>query len=107
MTNYNDGKWHGHNGGECPVHPETVVEVRNLVPYIGRNVPPMKASAFIWTGDNAGADIIAFRVIKEHKEPREFWISKNSTKIWTDKNQAEANARIYGVTLIHVREVLE
>ena len=27
MTNYNDGRWHGWNGGECPVHPETVVVV--------------------------------------------------------------------------------
>ena len=27
MTNtYNDGKWHGWNGGECPVHPKTVVD---------------------------------------------------------------------------------
>ena len=25
--NYNDGRWHGWNGGECPVHPETVVVV--------------------------------------------------------------------------------
>ena len=22
---YNNGKWHGWNGGECPVHPKTVV----------------------------------------------------------------------------------
>ncbi len=27
MTNYNDGKWHGWNGGECPVHPDSEVEV--------------------------------------------------------------------------------
>jgi hypothetical protein len=27
MTDYNDGKWHGWNGGECPVDPGTTVEV--------------------------------------------------------------------------------
>ena len=27
MTDYNDGKWHGHNGERCPVHAQTVVEV--------------------------------------------------------------------------------
>ena len=27
MTDYNDGKWHGWNGGECPVHPGSVVSV--------------------------------------------------------------------------------
>ena len=26
MTNYNDGKWHGWNGGECPVHPKSMVD---------------------------------------------------------------------------------
>lgn len=28
MTNYNDGKWHGWNGGKCPVHPESIVQVQ-------------------------------------------------------------------------------
>ena len=31
MTSYNDGKWHGWNGGECPVHPETEVEFVGFV----------------------------------------------------------------------------
>ena len=26
MTGYNDGKWHGWNGGECPVHPKSRVQ---------------------------------------------------------------------------------
>lgn len=26
-ANYNDGTIHGWNGGDCPVHPETVVKV--------------------------------------------------------------------------------
>jgi hypothetical protein len=27
MTDYNDGEWHGWNGGECPVDPRAWVEV--------------------------------------------------------------------------------
>ena len=27
MTDYNDGNWHEWKGGECPVHPQTVVQV--------------------------------------------------------------------------------
>ncbi len=28
MTDWNNGQIHGWNGGDCPVHPETVVEYR-------------------------------------------------------------------------------
>ena len=67
MTNYNDGEWHRWDGGECPVHPESVVEVlceRHgiLSDHLADNV--------YW---RIGTSIIAFRVTKEHKEPREFW----------------------------------
>jgi hypothetical protein len=67
MINYNDGKWHGWNGGECPVHPQSVVEA-------------------IWD-DGSGAGYIAeadqlgwgtsetppcvFRVVKPYTDPRE------------------------------------
>lgn len=27
MSDYYDGCWHGWNGGECPVHPETIIDV--------------------------------------------------------------------------------
>lgn len=67
MTNYNDGNWHGWNGGECPVHPDTVVEYQCYA----RGV--VKASGLAWEHDGTECDIIAFRVTKEHKEPREFW----------------------------------
>ena len=70
MTNYNDGKIHGWNGGKCPVHPNTIVEGRE------------------WTGARWDAAAVyndwksfrgAFRVIKEHKEPREFYAQKMKT----------------------------
>lgn len=73
MTNYNDGSWHGWNGGECPVHPDTVVEVQTYGKNSGSNED--LAYTFSWNEpDTYGDTIIAFRVIKEHKEPREVWM---------------------------------
>ena len=79
MTNYNDGKWHGWNGGECPVHPETVVEGV----YLNEDGKPdfrspMRDDArnFDWVRGGLFC-LIAFRVIKEHKEPREFWLFRD------------------------------
>lgn len=70
MTDYNDGKWHGWSGGECPVHPKTVVEIVYFEDGITHNEAICKYCDF---SKNAELPIIAFRVIKEHKEPREFY----------------------------------
>lgn len=64
--NYNDGKWHGWNGGECPVHPESVVECLLECGHSG------EMPAGWWTAWKT--EVAAFRVIQEHKEPREWWI---------------------------------
>lgn len=77
MTNYNDGKWHGWNGGECPVHPKSLVQAV-WRPDSEALVDVRDAEGFQddnWLHISAGgmADIIAFRVIKEHREPREAW----------------------------------
>lgn len=89
-TNYNDGKWHGWNGGECPVHPETVVKGFMSYPchFTGQ------AGFMDWS------HIKQFRVIKEHREPREWWLIR-----------LENGALVAGVTevngAIKVREVIE
>jgi hypothetical protein len=72
MSDYNDGKWWGWNGGECPVHPETVVDTvtKNYGLTSGH-----KASLFGWWVDHINP-IIAFRVVTQYvepKKPREFW----------------------------------
>lgn len=74
MTNYNDGKWHGWNGGECPVHPCSMVEGMYLRDGDPAPESPITDDAydFDWCYDGKNR-LIAFRVIKEHKEPREFW----------------------------------
>ena len=91
MTNYNDGQWHGWNGGECPVHPESIIEVVTG----GGGVIKMAANYGAW--DDPTMQLIAFRVIKEHKGPRDFWISELSGDVYKTK----------APLCIHVREVME
>ena len=71
MTNYNDGKWHGWNGGECPVHPKTVVDVFFADGQKGSSKE--EAKGLRWSRISSIGDIVAFRVVKEHREPREYW----------------------------------
>ena len=99
MTNYNDGKWHGWNGGECPVHPKTVVEV--LFGDGSGAGEKENASSFGWMVHPIP---VAFRVVKEHKEPREFWFYKLASGDWgkSDKKPSE-----FWTEVIHVREVTE
>lgn len=69
MTDYNDGKWHGWNGGECPVHPKTEVNVC----FMGQTGFTQKAGELNWKGVSR-RPITSFKVVKEHKKPREFWV---------------------------------
>lgn len=104
-VNYNDGKWQGWNGGDCPLHPETVVEV---VLDNGSLVKGEFASRWFWDIDSTR--IIAFRVIKEHKEPREFWIVDGGymSHAGFDRMRDAYNcALVHGGKVIHVREVTE
>ena len=74
-TDYNDGRWHGWNGGECPVHPQTVVEV---VKCQGRDAVADNAATadgYIWAEGHTIYPIIAFRVVKEYREPRYVWLA--------------------------------
>lgn len=88
MTNYNDGKIHGWNGGNCPVHPETEVE------YWIRDGGPdtIKAEWLWWSHETSGSDVIAFRVVKEYVEPKVIWVNE-----YTDGEhmafETEADAR--------------
>ena len=76
MTNYNDGKWHGWNGGECPVHPKTTVEgywrhdEKTVVGSAVYNRGYAYGLNFAWDGETK---LKLFRVVKEHREPRECW----------------------------------
>ena len=72
MTNYNDGKIHGWNGGDCPVHPETVVEYWTR----DRGACHCNAGDLDWSHCGKGFDIIAFRVVKEYVEPKVIWVNE-------------------------------
>ena len=88
MTNYNDGKWHGWNGGECPVHQNSVIEVLHAKNGILTSRP---AGITAW----GIPDLVAFRVIKEHREPKEYTIDPRKNIIWYSSED----------DLVHVKEV--
>lgn len=97
MTDYNDGKWHGWNGGECPVHPKSELEavcVSTMPGGYGR-VTWRHAGDMTW--DSETSAIIAFRVVKEHRKPREWWVDPSTDMAYDYPSTG----------WMHVREVLE
>ena len=104
MTDYNDGKWHGWNGGECPVHHDTLVEV--VYVYDSAAMDKGSAGYYCWeTG--RGLPIVAFRVVKEHKEPREFWLEVDQWKNIMYLHEKKPHEVSSWHSLVHVREVLD
>ena len=72
MTDYNDREWHIWKGGDCPVHPESVVEVRMRDVCNPEDGSEFAARTFRWTHDDeypVGAEIVCFRVVKPYVEP--------------------------------------
>ena len=105
---YETNVWYGWNGGECPVHPETVVEVQFDT---DRDVE--KAEHWGWQHhyEGWGSDIIAFRILKEHKEPREVWLieTDGNPKLFdgSDGLIAKRYAKEFGFDAVLFREVVE
>lgn len=96
MTDYNDGKWHGWNGGECPVHPESVVEVMLQSGFNDSGV-----GSTDWDWGICKTPIIAFRVVKEYREPREVWFQEGyMTGSWIVSDKYRPGAVLF-------REVIE
>lgn len=104
MVNYSDANWYGWNGGECPVHPETMVEVTS-----GSCQTSGKASDFTWH-HNCYGPIIAFRVIKEHREPREprdLWLTMCPVDGYKVRFREPDERHPYAAHAFKVREVIE
>jgi hypothetical protein len=73
---YIEGQWYGWNGGECPVHPETVVDAAvAATKFIIDLYESRLAGALCWSRDDPGP-IIAFRVVKNHVEPNVVWVNE-------------------------------
>ena len=104
MTDYSEykkGVWYGWNGGECPVHPKSVVE------YVWVQDGRTGISERMAGKDISGAEpswssnIKAFRVTAQHFEPREVWLRDTGHGV-----MVSCELRDYpGATLF--REVLE
>lgn len=73
MTNYNDGKIYGWNGGECPVHPLT--EVNLFFKGVTTKYNKFVAGRVSWSHFGTNEDIVAFQVVKENKEPLVVWVN--------------------------------
>ena len=106
MTDYNDGQWHGWNGGECPVHPKTEVDA---VFGDGGKQCSIAGSHLDWSGPDVlpRSYVAAFRVVKAYREPREWWLVNGSVAMASlpaAKALCEGNE---GYTITHVREVME
>ncbi len=120
MIDYNDGNWHGWNGGECPVHPESMVKAiaANGNVKSDQFTPALierAADTIDWgkLGDAKRAPIVAFSVTKPYVEPPkplEIWVNVypdgSFSSIYKNKESAEFNVAFKGRTA-HFREVLE
>jgi hypothetical protein len=88
---YTEGQWYGWNGGECPVHPETTVDVvaetsEGYATLYDRDF----ACVWYWSS-NDKYSIIAFRVVKHHVEPKVIWVNeydKNGWSVYQTKEEA-------------------
>ena len=101
MTDYNDGRWHGWNGGECPVHPETVVDAILMDGSRPWGCGNSVAYDLDWDHGPGEKDIIAFRVVKEYREPREVWLQEGyMTGSWIVSDKYRPGAVLF-------REVIE
>lgn len=102
LTNYNDGKIHGWNGGNCPVHPKTLVKVfqKGILSSLD-----YKADNLHWGHcDNCG-DIVAFQVVKEYKEPMVVWVNvyKNGFGSIYKTEKEALSAAVYAVGGVTVK----
>ena len=91
-STYITGQWYGWNGGECPVHPETVVEI------VDRDGLAKSSFAKEWRWSYEPDPIIAFRVVTPYVEPKpklECWVSVYEDGMrWIFDSKSEAdNAR--------------
>lgn len=106
MTNYNDGNWHIWNGGECPVHPKSVVEAVWHDPRLEHAGMSGPRHARVENEPTlAWGHVVKFRVVKQYREPREFWVVEEYMMLF--QSQEKAQRACPGSTPIHVREVTE
>lgn len=93
MTEYVTGQIYGWNGGECTVHPKTVVQVWLR----SGGVKAANAQVLVWDHNQNGHDIIAFQVITPYAEPKVIWVNETSTgQMLAYNSESEARNRSVG-----------
>ena len=110
MTDYNDGKIHGWNGGECPVHPKTVVNVWRRC----CDTYELEAGGLLWQGHRGIFDIIAFRVTKAYVAPpgpKTIWVNEysedNRGVAYFSEEEAKENFKSCTRIAVKYQEVLD
>lgn len=102
MIDYNDGNWHGWNGADCPVHPNSVVEAvwhdprQNSAGMTGPRQAKVENYVTL-----AWGQVVKFRVVTPYTEPREGWV----VQVFDSARQAKT-ARP-GCEPVFMREVRE
>lgn len=95
---YNDGKWHGWNGGECPVHLKTRADLIAQNGSMWKNAIVGEIGG--WSADHCNP-IVAFRVVTPYTAPREGYA------VTLFRSAREAKTAHPGCDPIFVREVKE
>lgn len=101
---YVEGQWYGWNGGECPVHPETIVDVvAETSEGYGTLCDRDLACLWYWSS-NDKYSIIAFRVVKHHVEPKVIWVNEYDDKdgMWLARQTKKLAKRAAGKTATRV-----
>ena len=104
MTDYNDGQIWGWNGGDCPVHPKTVVEVW----FRCKDSDIWSAGGLEWRHTDEYDDIIAFKAVKQYAEPKVIWVNEypdGSYIVHSTREKAERNGSRDIATRIAVKYV--
>lgn len=108
---YNDGNIHGWNGGDCPVHPKSIVLVWTDEGAAGAHMG-WPASTYGWSGDN-DVPIRAFKVIKVYEEPKSLWACETEkgsvAQVFYIKEDAQTYASFLRghIRVVEYREVKE
>jgi hypothetical protein len=107
MNDYENGEIWGWNGGECPVHTQSKVNVWLR----GRSGSVDSSAEQLWWGHNDdGGDIVCFQVTKPYAEPKTIWVNEyKADDAWhgfLNEEQAKRYA-LRGVTRIGVKYVEE
>lgn len=77
MTDYEEGRYYGWNGGECPVHPKTKVAAW----FADGEMVEALAEVLYWSGSEICNIPIVFHVVKKHiepVEPMEIWVLRDN-----------------------------